>query len=351
MGDENNLPYPFEFRDITDEEKLVIDKLHDFPYASELARLGPKGYIVNKAFKKDAANIYNLPLKSSDIFVTSYQRSGTTWTQELVWLLASDLDYEKALAVPLVDRYSFLEMFMFVPDAGLDSFINTVSQNTENFNKETMLQIVNFLGTPASRKLAITPSPRFIKSHLPMSLLPPKVLDTAKMVYIARDPRDVAVSFYHHTRLFMLTGFKGTFKEFWQLFHGDLLALTPYFEHVKEAWEKRHDPNMLFLFYEDLSKDLPAAIHRVADFLGKKLDDAQTAALCDHLSIENFKKNKAVNFEEFRALGMLAKDEAFVRKGKTGGWRDYFDEKMTQQAEKWIADNLKDTDLRFPSTN
>lgn len=34
--------------------------------------------------------------------------------------------------------------------------------------------------------------------------------------------------------------------------------------------------------------------------------------------------------------------------GKAGGWGDYFDEETTKQAERWIADHLQDTDLRFP---
>lgn len=38
----------------------------------------------------------------------------------------------------------------------------------------------------------------------------------------------------------------------------------------------------------------------------------------------------------------------FVLTGKAGGWRDYFDEEMAAEAEKWISDNLKDTDMRFP---
>lgn len=29
---------------------------------------------------------------------------------------------------------------------------------------------------------------------------------------------------------------------------------SPYFEHLKEAWEKRNDKNFLFLFYEDTVK-------------------------------------------------------------------------------------------------
>lgn len=37
--------------------------------------------------------------------------------------------------------------------------------------------------------------------------------------------------------------------------------------------------------------------------------------------------------------------------GKAGGWRDHFDEEMTAQAENWIAENLRDTDLRFPHMN
>ena len=39
----------------------------------------------------------------------SYPRSGTTWTQELVWLLANNLDYESAKSRLLTERFPFLE--------------------------------------------------------------------------------------------------------------------------------------------------------------------------------------------------------------------------------------------------
>lgn len=122
---------------------------------------------------------------------------------------------------------------------------------------------------------------------------------------------------------------------------------------------------------------MPATIQRVASFLGKQLSQEESDRLCEHLSIENFRNNKSINYEEFRELGLLAPNEAFVRKGimrnhaniflyilmtepnqfmyiylfhlgKSGGWHDYFDKEMTQQAEQWIVDNLRDTDLRYP---
>ena len=38
--------------------------------------------------------------------------------------------------------------------------------------------------------------PRVIKSHLTFEMLPPKLLDTCKVVYVCRNPKDTIVSFY-----------------------------------------------------------------------------------------------------------------------------------------------------------
>ncbi|KAJ8722512.1 hypothetical protein PYW07_003692 [Mythimna separata] len=349
MG-ENELPFPFEFEELQPEEDELIKTAFGSAMYANYIRLGPKGYMVFKPYKKEAANIYNMPLRPTDVFVASYQRSGTTWVQELVWLIANDLNYEEAAEKPLTQRYPFLDLFMSFDENSKEEYIDTIAKTEENFNTEKFSQLLAYLVTPVTPFLAAVPltTKRFIKTHLPMSLLPPKLLDTAKMVYVARDPRDVAVSSYHHAKWMKTTNFQGNFKEFWNLFHRALFSLTPYFEHVKEAWEKRGDPNMLFLVYEDLSKDLPASIRRVADFFGKQLNEEQMNRLCDHLSFESFKNNKSVNYEHLRELGILEKSESMIRKGKTGGWRDYFDDEMAQQAEQWIEDNLRDTDLRFP---
>lgn len=79
--------------------------------------------------------------------------------------------------------------------------------------KKTTFQAEEVIG-----KLDSMPSPRLIKSHLPFELLPPDLLDTCKVVFVARfsavslqvglinqfifrNVKDAAVSFFYHERL------------------------------------------------------------------------------------------------------------------------------------------------------
>ncbi|OWR53533.1 Retinol dehydratase [Danaus plexippus plexippus] len=280
-----------------------------------------------------AANIYNFPLRSDDVFVISFPKSGTTWTQELVWLLLNDLDYEKAKK-SLNYRFPFLEASMF--------------DFEEPVPEDPRYAISKEIKPPTVDQIKNMPSPKFIKSHLPLSLLPPNLLEKSKVVYVARDPRDVAVSFFHHYKLMKMMAPDRDFKTYWSYFINSKLLWTPYFASVLEAWEKRNHPNMLFLFYEELSKDLSGIIRRVANFFDKKITDVQIDELKEHLKFDNFKKNKSVNYQDMQDKGLFSNDGGFVRKGKVGGWREHFDEEMTAQAEKWINENLKGTDFRFP---
>ena len=56
---------------------------------------------------------------------------------------------------------------------------------------------------------------------------------------------------------------------------------------------------MLFITYEyeDMNRDLPAVIKRVASFLDKDLSESDTSDLASHLSFKNMKVNAAVNKE------------------------------------------------------
>ena len=123
---------------------------------------------------------------------------------------------------------------------------------------------------------------------------------------------------------------------------------TPVIEHMIEAWNLRHHPNMCFIFYEDMKKDLKSQIRKVATFLGKSYSDEQVDKLAEHLHIDNFKKNPWVNMEDMKGGAMMYNDRGnFIRKGKTGDWKNHFTPEMTAKFDKWMAEKLKGTDLTF----
>ena len=66
------------------------------------------------------------------------------------------------------------------------------------------------------------PRPRHLKSHLPFNLLSRQIRTgerKPRIVYVARNPKDTCISFYHHSKL--LEGYCGDFEQFCELFLGD----------------------------------------------------------------------------------------------------------------------------------
>jgi hypothetical protein len=41
-----------------------------------------------------------------------------------------------------------------------------------------------------------------------------------------------------------------------------------YWHHLVSWYERRSDPDVLLVFFEDLKDDLPAHVHRIANFMG-----------------------------------------------------------------------------------
>ncbi|KAJ0180700.1 hypothetical protein K1T71_004104 [Dendrolimus kikuchii] len=317
----NNDDFPFAIEN-WDSAKTEAIK----PYWGRPVSVGPKGYTFTQSYGETASKIYNLEVRPTDTVVTTMPRSGTTWTQEIVWLIANDLDFCTASSVSLQDRYSVMGS-------------TVLSKIYENITKVSSID-----------HLIAYPDPRFIKTHMPLSLLPPKLLDTAKVVYVARDPRDAAVSEYFFLKLLKILSPENDFKTFWQFFMKGYIMWQPYFEHVKEAWEARHHPNMLFLFYEDLIADLPKALERIAKFFNKNYTNKQISELGEYVSFKNFKNSRSINLDfNKNYLTDLTEDNSFIRQGKVGAWREHFDEEMTAEAHKWIRENLRGTGLRYPS--
>lgn len=57
----------------------------------------------------------------------------------------------------------------------------------------------------------------------------------------------------------------------------------------------------------------------MSKFFKKQFTEEQVIKLCDHLNIDSFKKNKSVNYDVMKELGILIPGEqGFIRKGKVG---------------------------------
>merc|ERR1712137_475305 len=243
---------------------------------------------------------------------------GTTWTQEMVWMITHDCDLEAAKE-KLQVRSPFIEW-------------PTLPQTDSPV-------LMDF------QKIEAMPSPRVLKSHLPFYLLPPRLADTCKVVYVARNPKDVIVSYFHHHQIVSVQNFTSDIEKFAEYFMNDELYYSPFFAHILEGWAKREHPNVLFLFYEDMKRNLRGEIVKVCTFLGKTLSEQQLELLTRHLHFDSVSKNTAINFMESKAD---SKEPCkFIRKGKTGDWKNHFNPELNARLDEWIRKNLEGSDLKF----
>ncbi|XP_060521816.1 sulfotransferase 1B1-like isoform X2 [Cylas formicarius] len=336
-------PFPYEIKCVDPE--INSELLTCFTgEKTGFVQVGPKKWFFPSGYAKEAENFYNFELRPDDVFIITFPRSGTTWTQEMVWLLCNNLDFAHASQLPLTERVPFLEFNCFVHP---DTKAQFLKENKHDPEKSKLVKQIDY---PAWKSLSHAPDRRFIKTHLPFSLLPPDLLKVGcKVIYIARNPKDVAVSFYHLNRSIRTQGYTGDFPKYWAYFQNNLQPWTPYWEHIKEGWSRKHEKNMLFMFYEDMNKNPRNGLVQVANFLEQSYTNDQLDKLEEHLRIDNFRQNKSVNYDILKDLGIFLSTEGdFIRKGKTGGWKDYFDEKLNREADEWIEKNLRGTGIRFP---
>ena len=61
---------------------------------------------------------------------------------------------------------------------------------------------------------------------------------------------------------------------------------------LKSGWSRRNHPNLKFLWYEDMKKDLVPVIRETAEFLGRHLTELKVLQLDDALYIDNFRSGK-----------------------------------------------------------
>ncbi|XP_065082831.1 sulfotransferase 1C4 [Ochlerotatus camptorhynchus] len=342
-NNQNEETFPFSVKLV--DEPINSKLLNDFRgEKTGFVQVGDDKWLFPSKYQDSAKHFYNFPARPDDVWVATYPRSGTTWTQEMVWLICNNLDFQAARREKLTKRFPFFEFHMFMHDKMKEQFL---SENIEVTDK----QFIEEASNPVYEILDSMTTRRFIKTHFPISLLPPSIFKTgAKVIYVARNPSDVVVSYYHLNRLYRTQGYVGDFETFYNYFENNLTPWSPYWTHLKQGWQARCLPNVLFMFYENMNKNLPETIRTVANFLDKHLSDEELTKLIDHLSIDKFKNNPSVNGDDLKAVGILNDStQGFIRQGKVNSAEYEMTNEIKERVHKWTLFNLKDTDLRFPS--
>ena len=298
-----------------------------------------------------------MSVRPDDVWVVTYPKCGTTWTQEMVWQIAHGVDLEGGKKW-LNDRFPFLEFetlldFRHQMPGLWGRLVESLFSWVRWWNNLSVSKPRSWAGYKnvlEELEAVDQLQPRFIKSHLPLSLLPPRLLDTAKVVYVARNPRDAMVSFYHHHKHLTPHGYVGDLPTFARRFMQDQIMDGPFFKHLEEAWELKENPNLLFIFFEDMKQDLKSVIRKVSKFLNSPLTDVQVEQLAEHLDFKNFKNNPAVNLEDGKIFGFASKEGSFIRKGQVGGWKEEFKDypDMEREFNEWLDKQMMYSEIQFP---
>ena len=254
-------------------------------------------------------------LQRADIVVVSFGKSGRTWLRVMV-------------------SHLFRVMYRLPENAimGFDNFHNLNRAVPKIFFTHDNY-IKDFTGDFTSKK------PFYAK----------------RVVLLARDPRDVAVSQFFQWK-FRIKPSKVTINNYppqgsdISLFDfvmgdngGSMKAVNDYLN----LWAAEAGKVKAFhlLRYEDLRSNTREELRRLLDFMQVKASDADVAAAVEYSSYENMKKMESK--EQFRFAGgrMMPRDKDIpdsykVRRAKVGGYRDYFSDEEVAAIDARLAAEL-----------
>ena len=163
-------------------------------------------------------------LRPTDVVVTPFGKSGTTWTQQIVHTLRTrgDMDFDDiSRVVPWIETSISL---------GLD--------------------------LDAEQRA----NPRAFKSHLSADLVP----KGGRYINVVRDFGDAAVSMYKFNEGWFLEPGCVPIDDFVE---GQMMQNDSYFKHLLSWWPRRNEPDVLFLAYELMQRNSSETIKRIAEFI------------------------------------------------------------------------------------
>ncbi len=234
----------------------------------------------------------NFAVYPDDTFVVSYPRSGNTWTR---FLIANLVHPEKEV--------SFANIEQLIPD--------TSSQS--------------------NRALKATPRPRIIKTHEYFDHRYPKT------IYIVRDPRDVALSYYDFQRKYMQIDDAYPLEQYVDDFvSGKLVSIGwgTWGENVASwIYTRGKRDNFLLMRYEDMMKNTERELARISEFLNIPLEPQRLKRAIESSSADRMRALEKLQEDNWVATKNRRKDIPFVRVAKSGGWHSALPASCVQQIE------------------
>ncbi|XP_077977523.1 sulfotransferase 1C2-like [Glandiceps talaboti] len=248
--------------------------------------------------------IKTFEVREDDIFIITYPKSGTTWMQQILYLILNSESMDKAQNLPMTKRVPFLEI-------------------TRD-------------GVPQHEYISSMTSPRAINTHLPDHLLPSQIwVKKPKIIYVARNPKDVMVSYFE----FKLEPM--SWNEWFGNFLEGKVNHGSWFDHVPKWWSRRNDNNVLFILYEDMIKNHRKQVQNVANFLGKALSEDVIDEITKRSSFM-YMKNQNVSTDTL----VFERQNSMLRKGIVGDWKNYFTVEQNERFDNEYK-RLKQFDLKF----
>ncbi|RWS11019.1 Amine sulfotransferase-like protein [Dinothrombium tinctorium] len=258
----------------------------------------------------------NYKAKDSDKFIVTFPKCGTTWTMQICVLLFNDGDVPNDVA------------------------------------EKTLYVRIPFLESMGAQAIDQTSSLTAIKTHLPFDLTPYN--PNAKYIYVARNPKDACVSFYHHHKLFREYEFDGSFHDFMLCWLNGEIECGSYKDNLLSWWNHKDDDNVLFLLYEEMKDNIREAILKMATFFGKEYrtkieENAEILNKIVKNSDFTFMKQTTNKSFEMRSRANAAiaenRDYEFIRKGIVGDWKNHFTDEDNQLFEAWFRDSFSGSEI------
>jgi hypothetical protein len=220
----------------------------------------------------------NLIVRPDDVFLVSYPKSGNTWAR---FMVANLLYPERSPDWSNIDR--------IIPGPDVMS----------------------------KRDFERMPSPRVIRTH---DAFDPRY---KQVIYIVRDPRDVALSQYYHHRKRKLIDDNYPFESFLPRFlAGETNMHGSWKQNVASWLAARHgDSGFLLVRYEDMIVDARRELARMGRFLGVDAAPEKISKAVEQSSAGQMRKLEQTQGDQCALIKDTRQDLPFVRTAKSGNWK------------------------------